>query len=64
MLNNLKGIDLVLFNLEKEIEHIKDVMSDGSLSSYEEYKAHCGEVRGLLKAKREILTVFGALDDD
>ena len=64
MLNKLKGIDLVLLNLDKEAEFIKDSMSDGNLSSYEEYKAQCGEIRGLAKAKREILDVFGALDDD
>jgi len=64
VLNKLKGIDLVLLNLDKEAEFIKDSMSDGNLSSYEEYKFQCGEIRGLAKAKREILDVFGALDDD
>jgi len=64
VLNKLKGIDLVLFNLDKEAAFIKDSMSDGNLSSYEEYKAKCGELTGLLKAKREILTVFGEYDDD
>ncbi|TFH48669.1 MAG: hypothetical protein E4G89_05925 [Methanothrix sp.] len=64
MLNNLKGIDLVLYRLDNEIAVVKDSMSKGNLAGYAEYKEACGVVTGLLKARREIVDVFKVYDED
>ena len=61
---NPKGIDLVIFRLDKEIESVRDSICDGSMKTFEDYKQACGSIKGLLVARREILAVFQSYDDD
>ena len=38
--------------LKKQIRYLEDQLSQGSMKSFEEYKFVCGQIQGLLIARR------------
>ena len=38
--------------LKKQIRYLEDQLSQGSMKSFEEYKFVCGQIQGLMVAKR------------
>lgn len=47
--------DVLIDELDKKVEQLKDWLVTGVATDYAEYKKVCGEVRGLLTARGYIL---------
>ena len=47
--------DVLIDELDKKVEQLKDWLVTGVATDYSEYKKVCGEVRGLLIARGYIL---------
>jgi hypothetical protein len=45
---------VLIADCQQQQERVKEAMSKGTLSSYEEYKESCGSIRGLEYAIRTI----------
>jgi len=44
--------DAVELEIDKHIEYLEGQLSQGSMKSFEEYKFVCGQIQGLLVARR------------
>jgi hypothetical protein len=46
--------ETIVFELDQKISQLKDSLATGRPASYEEYKALCGEIKGLLYAREYV----------
>ena len=44
----MDALDLLVQQTDEKIGQLKDYLAEGKATSFEEYKALCGEIRGLL----------------
>ena len=44
--------EVVELEIEKQIKYLEGQLSQGSMKSFEEYKFVCGQIQGLLVARR------------
>jgi len=49
-----KYLDVLVKQLDDKISQIQDALGNGSAKDYEEYRAMCGEIKGLLTARLNI----------
>jgi hypothetical protein len=49
-----KYLDVLVKQLDDKISQIQDALGSGSAKDFEEYKAMCGEIKGLLTARLNI----------
>jgi len=62
-----KYLNVLVKQLDDKIHQIQDALGNGSAKDYVEYKAMCGEVKGLLTARLNIKDLLDRLkesDDD
>ena len=51
----MNALDVLVVELDKSIAQKRDWVSSGQAKDYAEYQKICGEIKGLLFAKQEIL---------
>jgi len=51
----MNALDVLAVELDKSIAQKRDWVSSGQAKDYAEYQKICGEIKGLLFAKQEIL---------
>lgn len=51
----MDALELLIQQADEKISQLKDHLAEGKAASYEEYKALCGEIRGLLIARGNTL---------
>ena len=47
----MNALEVIVKQTDDKISQLKDFLSEGKAKSFEEYKALCGEIRGLLIAR-------------
>lgn len=47
----MQALEVIVKQTDEKISQLKDYLSEGKAKSFEEYKALCGEIRGLLIAR-------------
>lgn len=47
----MTGIELLIKQADEKVEQLKEALATGSAKDYEEYRAMCGEIKGLLTMK-------------
>lgn len=58
------AIDVVLKNIEEHRESVSRALFDGSAKDFAEYKAMCGEIRGLSLAHSFITDLVRKLEQE
>lgn len=56
-------LELLVQQADEKISQLKDHLAEGKAASYEEYKALCGEIRGLLIARGNALDLKKNLEE-
>ena len=56
-------LELLDQQADEKISQLKDHLAEGKAASYEEYKALCGEIRGLLIARGNALDLKKNLEE-
>jgi hypothetical protein len=49
------AFEVLVQQLDEKVEQLKDFLAAGRATSFEEYKAVCGEIKGLLIARGNTL---------
>jgi hypothetical protein len=44
--------EAVTLEIDKQIRYLEEQLSQGSMKSFEDYKSVCGQIQGLLVARR------------
>ena len=63
----MNALEVIVKQTDDKISQLKDYLSNGRATSFEEYKALCGEIRGLLLARGYTLDMqqnLEKLDDE
>ena len=63
----MNALEVIVKQTDDKISQLKDYVANGRASSFEEYKALCGEIRGLLLARGYTLDMqqnLEKLDDE
>ena len=47
----MQALEVIVKQSDEKISQLKDFLSEGKAKNFEEYKALCGEIRGLLIAR-------------
>ena len=47
----MTGLELLIKQADEKAEQLKEALATGSAKDYEEYRAICGEIKGLLTAR-------------
>jgi hypothetical protein len=47
----MTGLELLIKQVDEKVEQLKEALAIGSAKDYEEYRAICGEIKGLLTMK-------------
>ena len=59
----MDALELLVQQADEKISQLKDHLAEGKAASYEEYKALCGEIRGLLIARGNALDLKKNLEE-
>ena len=59
----MDALEIVVQQADEKISQLKDHLAEGKASSFEEYKALCGEIRGLLIARGYALDLMKNLEE-
>ena len=51
----MDALEILVQQADEKITQLKDYLAEGKAANYEEYKALCGEIRGLLIARGHTL---------
>ena len=51
----MDALDVLVQQADEKIANLKDWLAEGKAESYEEYTKLCGEIRGLLIARGNVL---------
>ena len=54
----MTALELLVKQLDEQASYLREGLSLGRASSFEEYKGTCGEIKGLLVAKGYILDLM------
>ena len=58
-----KYLDVLIKQLDDKINQIQEALGNGSAKDFVEYKAMCGEVKGLLTARLNIKDLLDRIKD-
>lgn len=58
-----KYLDVLVKQLDDKISQIQDALGDGSAKDYEEYRAMCGEIKGLLTARLNVKDLQSRIEE-
>ena len=50
----MTGLELLLKQIDEKVQQLEEDLSTGSAKDFSEYKAMCGEIKGLLTARMYI----------
>ena len=50
----MTGLELLLKQIDEKVQQLEEDLSAGSAKDFSEYKAMCGEIKGLLTARMYI----------
>lgn len=59
----MDALDVLIQQADEKVTQLKDYLAEGKAASYEDYKALCGEVRGLLIARGNALDLKKNLEE-
>lgn len=59
----MDALSVLVEQLDEKVAQLKDYMAEGKAESFEEYKKLCGEVRGLLIARGNVLDLRRNLEE-
>ena len=59
----MDAFEILIQQTDEKLAQLKDHLSSGRATSFEEYKSVCGEVRGLLIARGYVLDLKKNLED-
>ena len=59
----MDAFEVVVSQTDEKISQLKDYLSSGRVTSFEEYKSLCGEIRGLLIARGYALDLQQKLEN-
>jgi hypothetical protein len=59
----MNALEVIVSQSDEKISQLKDYLSSGRASSFEEYKSLCGEIRGLLIARGYALDLQQKLEN-
>ena len=59
----MDALELLVQQADEKVTQLKDHLADGRATSFEEYKSLCGEIRGLLIARGNILDLKKNLEE-
>ena len=51
----MDNFDVIVKNIDEKIFQLRDFVATGNVSDLSEYKAMCGQIRGLLTAREFVL---------
>ena len=51
----MDNFDVILKNIDEKVFQLRDFVSTGNVNDLSEYKATCGQIRGLLTAREFVL---------
>lgn len=51
----MDAFEVIVKEIDEKVTQLSEYVSSGNATSYEEYKRLCGEIRGLLTARRYTL---------
>jgi hypothetical protein len=60
----MNALEVIVSQSDEKISQLKDYLSSGRVTSFEEYKSLCGEIRGLLIARGYALDLKDASERD
>lgn len=63
----MNALEVIVSQSDEKISQLKDYLSSGRVTSFEEYKSLCGEIRGLLIARGYALDLqqkMESMDDE
>ena len=60
----MNALEVIVSQSDEKISQLKDYLSSGRVTSFEEYKSLCGEIRGLLTARGYALDLKDASERD
>jgi len=58
----MTALDLLVKQLDEQASYLREGLSLGRASSFEEYKGTCGEIKGLLVAKGYVLDLIQKME--
>jgi hypothetical protein len=58
----MTALDLLAKQLDEQASYLRDGLSLGRASSFEEYKGTCGEIKGLLVARGYVLDLIQKME--
>lgn len=56
--------ELILKHIDDKVEHLRDAVCSERLTTFDEYKRLCGEIRGLRIAKELVLDVKQRVENE
>jgi hypothetical protein len=59
----MTALDLLVKQLDEQASYLREGLSLGRASSFEEYKGTCGEIKGLLVARGMILDLQQTMEE-
>ena len=59
----MDALEILVQQADDKVAQLKDFLAEGKASSYEDYKALCGEIRGLLIARGNALDLKKNLEE-
>lgn len=59
----MDAFGVLIEQLDEKVTQLKDYMAEGRAESFEEYKKLCGEIRGLLIARGNVLDLRRNLEE-
>lgn len=59
----MDALEIIVQQADEKISQLKDHLAEGRAVSFEEYKALCGEIRGLLIARGYALDLMKNLEE-
>jgi hypothetical protein len=59
----MDAFGVLIEQLDEKVTQLKDYMAEGKAESFEEYKKLCGEIRGLLIARGNVLDLRRNLEE-
>ena len=59
----MTALEVLIKQLDEKVESLKEYLAEGRVENFEEYKKICGEIRGLLIARGNVLDLRRNLEE-
>jgi hypothetical protein len=59
----MTALEVLIKQLDEKVESLKEYLAEGRVENFEEYKKICGEIRGLLTARGNVLDLKQTLEE-